>query len=72
MGCWATEGGIKGFHGLGEQHARPAQHAGLQRVVAGQGAGVAAAQSLHDGRELDEVSIGSVQRVLEAQGVRIH
>jgi ribulose 1,5-bisphosphate synthetase/thiazole synthase len=40
-------------------------------AVLGQGAGVAAAQSLHDGREVDEVDIGSVQRELERQGVRI-
>jgi FAD dependent oxidoreductase len=41
-------------------------------AVLGQGAGVAAAQSLHDGCEVDEVSVEAVQRVLEAQGVRIH
>jgi hypothetical protein len=40
-------------------------------AVYGQGAGVAAAQSLHDGCELHEVRIGAVQQVLEQQGVRI-
>lgn len=40
-------------------------------AVLGQGAGVAAARSLHEGCEVDEVDIGSVQRELVHQGVRI-
>ena len=40
-------------------------------AVLGQGAGVAAARSLHEGREIDEVDIGGVQRELVHQGVRI-
>jgi hypothetical protein len=39
-------------------------------AVLGQGAGVAAARSLHDGRELDEVDITMVQKELDRQGVR--
>ena len=39
-------------------------------AVLGQGAGVAAAQSLHDSCELDEVNITAVQRELARQGVR--
>jgi hypothetical protein len=39
-------------------------------AVLGQGAGVAAAQSLHDSCELDEVNITAVQRELDRQGVR--
>ena len=39
-------------------------------AVLGQGAGVAAARSLHDGCELDEVDIASVQKTLDHQGVR--
>ncbi len=39
-------------------------------AVLGQGAGVAAAQSLHDGCELDEVDIVAVQKELDRQGVR--
>jgi hypothetical protein len=41
-------------------------------AVLGQGAGVAAAQSLHDGRELHEVDVTRVQADLTRQGVRIH
>lgn len=41
-------------------------------AVLGQGAGVAAARSVLDGRELDEVDVAAVQRTLGAQGVRIH
>ncbi len=41
-------------------------------AVLGQGAGVAAAQSLHDGCDVEDVRVESVQRVLQDQGVRIH
>lgn len=41
-------------------------------AVMGQGAGVAAAVSLHDGVDLDEVDISAVQRDLARQGVRLH
>jgi hypothetical protein len=41
-------------------------------AVLGQGAGVAAAQSLHDGCDVEDVRVEAVQRVLEHQGVRIH
>ena len=41
-------------------------------AVLGQGAGVAAAQSLHEGHELEDVRIDAVQGILEHQGVRIH
>jgi hypothetical protein len=40
-------------------------------AVLGQGAGVAAARSLHDGCELDEVDIVAVQKELDRQGVRL-
>ncbi|MFM7253464.1 MAG: FAD-dependent oxidoreductase [Ilumatobacteraceae bacterium] len=40
-------------------------------AVLGQGAGVAAARSLHAGREIDDVDVGDVQRELVRQGVRI-
>lgn len=39
-------------------------------AVLGQGAGVAAALSLHSARELADVDIGAVQRELTRQGVR--
>ena len=39
-------------------------------AVQGQGAGIAAAVSLHDGTELAEVDVGAVQRELARQGVR--
>ena len=39
-------------------------------AVTGQGAGIAAALSLHSNRTLDEVSMDAVQRELDAQGVR--
>jgi hypothetical protein len=39
-------------------------------AVLGQGAGIAAARSLHEGRELDEVDISMVQKELDRQGVR--
>ncbi len=39
-------------------------------AVYGQGAGIAAAQSLHDGCEVHEVPITHVQRELDRQGVR--
>ncbi|HEX3929919.1 MAG TPA: FAD-dependent oxidoreductase [Nocardioides sp.] len=39
-------------------------------AVQGQGAGIAAAVSLHAGREVAEVDIAAVQRELERQGVR--
>jgi hypothetical protein len=39
--------------------------------VTGQGAGVAAASSLHDNVAIGSVDIAGVQRRLEAQGVRI-
>ncbi len=39
-------------------------------AVLGQGAGVAAARSLHDGCEVDEVDIVAVQKELDRQGVR--
>ena len=39
-------------------------------AVLGQGAGIAAAQSLHDGCELDEVRIERIQAELARQGVR--
>jgi hypothetical protein len=41
-------------------------------AVLGQGAGIAAARSLHDGCELDEVDITMVQKELDRQGVRHH
>ncbi|MBI4935361.1 MAG: FAD-dependent oxidoreductase [Actinobacteria bacterium] len=41
-------------------------------AVLGQGAGIAAAQSLHDSCELTEVRIDRVQAELQRQGVRIH
>ncbi len=41
-------------------------------AVLGQGAGVAAARSLHDGCELDEVDMVAVQKELDRQGVRLH
>lgn len=41
-------------------------------AVLGQGAGVAAAQSLHRGTDVGDVSIVEVQRELVRQGVRIH
>jgi ribulose 1,5-bisphosphate synthetase/thiazole synthase len=41
-------------------------------VVLGQGAGVAAAQSLHDGCDLDQVDIVRIQSALSRQGVRLH
>lgn len=40
-------------------------------AVLGQGAGVAAARSLHEGREVADVGVEGVQRELERQGVRI-
>ena len=39
-------------------------------AVLGQGAGIAAAQSIHDGCELEDVNVGAVQRELARQGVR--
>ena len=39
-------------------------------AVLGQGAGIAAARSLHDNTELDAVDIAAVQRELSRQGVR--
>jgi hypothetical protein len=39
-------------------------------AVLGQGAGIAAARSLHDGCELDDVDISMVQKELDRQGVR--
>ncbi|MCB0954931.1 MAG: FAD-dependent oxidoreductase [Ilumatobacter sp.] len=40
-------------------------------AVLGQGAGVAAARSLHDGCEAADVDVSAVQRELERQGVRL-
>ena len=40
-------------------------------AVAGQGAGVAAAQALADGTEVDRIDLSAVQKTLETQGVRI-
>jgi hypothetical protein len=40
-------------------------------AVLGQGAGVAAAQSLHDSCALEHVDIAKVQMELRRQGVRI-
>lgn len=40
-------------------------------AVAGQGAGVAAAQALADGTEFNRIDLSAVQKTLEAQGVRI-
>jgi hypothetical protein len=40
-------------------------------AVLGQGAGVAAAVSLHTGREVEQVDVGRVQSELVRQGVRI-
>ncbi|WP_102223457.1 FAD-dependent oxidoreductase [Acidimangrovimonas sediminis] len=40
-------------------------------AVAGQGAGIAAAQAVAESREVDAVDIGAVQAELERQGVRI-
>jgi len=39
-------------------------------AVLGQGAGSAAAQSLHDACELDEVDVLKIQAELDRQGVR--
>ncbi len=39
-------------------------------AVLGQGAGIAAALSLHASRALDEVDVGAIQRELDRQGVR--
>jgi hypothetical protein len=39
-------------------------------AVLGQGAGIAAAQSIHDGCELTDVDIVAVQKELDRQGVR--
>lgn len=41
-------------------------------AVAGQGAGVAAAQAVARGVELDAVDIAAVQDVLRGQDVRVH
>jgi hypothetical protein len=41
-------------------------------VVAGQGAGVAAALSVKDNTDFGHVDIAAVQKELERQGVRIH
>ena len=41
-------------------------------AVLGQGAGVAAARSIHDDVELDEVDLTLVQKELTRQGVRLH
>ena len=41
-------------------------------AVLGQGAGIAAAQSVHDEVEVAAVDVAAVQRELERQGVRIH
>ncbi|MBM2294162.1 FAD-dependent oxidoreductase [Sulfitobacter pseudonitzschiae] len=41
-------------------------------AVAGQGAGVAAAQAVARGVALDAVDVAAVQEVLRAQGVRVH
>lgn len=41
-------------------------------AVAGQGAGVAAAQAIADGVAVDRVNIAEIQATLKAQGVRIH
>ncbi len=41
-------------------------------AVLGQGAGVAAARSLHDGSAVEDVDIASVQGELDRQGVRLH
>jgi hypothetical protein len=38
--------------------------------VLGQGAGVAAASSLHEGRDLGDVSVAAIQAELDRQGVR--
>jgi len=40
-------------------------------AVMGQGAGIAAAQAVREGRELDAVDIGDVQAELKRQGVRL-
>ena len=40
-------------------------------AVAGQGAGVAAAQAVRGNRDVGAVEIGAVQKALEAQGVRV-
>ncbi len=40
-------------------------------AVLGQGAGIAAAMSLHRGTELRDVGIEAVQRELDRQGVRV-
>ena len=39
-------------------------------AVLGQGAGIAAAQSIHQGCELEDVNVGAVQKELARQGVR--
>lgn len=41
-------------------------------AVTGQGAGVAAALSLHEGCALSEVSVAALQQAIQAQGVRLH
>jgi hypothetical protein len=38
--------------------------------VAGQGAGIAAAEAVRTGRALDEIDLAAVQAELERQGVR--
>ena len=40
-------------------------------AVIGQGAGVAAALSVRQGRDLDNVDIGDIQAELERQGARV-
>ena len=40
-------------------------------AVAGQGAGVAAAQALAEGVAVDRIDLSAVQKTLETQGVRI-
>ena len=39
-------------------------------AVLGQGAGIAAAQSIRQGCELEDVNVGAVQKELARQGVR--
>ena len=80
------EGGRGGSHGPSRARVRnvlvPGRASGGDRIahastrnmsccaVQGQGAGVAAAVSLHTGADLHDVDLTMVQRELERQGVR--
>ncbi len=69
----------KGIKGLlvtgraigGDKIAHAATRNAACCAVAGQGAGVAAAQSIATGAELDQLDIQAVQTTLAKQGVRV-